>query len=186
MRLECLVESMDMKRHLKDKDGEYLEINEWKWTKFDPNGDVLVIDWSDKWPDANSGTIELRWLPDTIKSFHITGTKYERTLDVGGLPASLENLYLQRNNMDGTVDFAAVSMRMRNFVLHTNRFHGALDLRSIPPNMEYLCLQKNNFTGVVTVGALPSSLYHLLLGMNQIQSVTDNDGNAIDDSRVHV
>ena len=116
MRLECLVESMDMKRHLKDKDGEYLEINEWKWTKFDPNGDVLVIDWSDKWPDANSGTIELRWIPDTIKSFHITGTKYEGTLDVGGLPASLENLYLQRNNMDGTVDFAAVSMRMRNFV----------------------------------------------------------------------
>ena len=52
--------------------------------------------------------------------------------------------------------------------------------------MEHLCLQKNNFTGDVTVGALPSALYQLRLEMNQIQSVTYNDGNAIDDSRVHV
>ena len=183
-QMELLVESLEGKTKFQDSEGGYFDVSSWIGVNFYENA-IVKIGWRDSfWGGHVHGSLDLRWLPPTVRDVSITGTKMQGTVDMQNLPKNIEHLYLQRNALSGTIDLSNISDKFFNLVLHTNRFSGTLDLSALPPYIRYLCLQANEFHGDVRIGPFPKSLVSLRLEKNKLGAVTDGDGERIDDPRL--
>ena len=130
--MECLVASGADKSSATfyDDNGNFYPIEMWKGVRLDAHGDVVTICWSDI-----SGTLPLRWLPDTTQT-----------------------LQIYSNKAHASVDFQALPRCLRFFILHGVRVSGEVRLDGLPPHIEHIVAIDSGCTGEIALADIPETL----------------------------
>ncbi|KNH04332.1 leucine-rich repeat protein [Perkinsela sp. CCAP 1560/4] len=176
--MELVVQGFVSKDRLCNKnDDGYSDIETWDGVQFNYAEEVNIVEWRDylhtHFPDG--GTLEIQWLPSTVRYFALTGSTIEGTIEVSLLPRGMERLYLQRNRITGTLVLPKMPETMEYFIMHTNQLSGSLDLMKLPAVLKALHLYTNQFSGTVVIGDSTNGV-EIKLGNNLFDEIVDENG----------
>ncbi|KNH05484.1 hypothetical protein XU18_3455 [Perkinsela sp. CCAP 1560/4] len=91
--MEKFIEMITNKENICGDPDEPKEIEEWKGVKVE-DGEVVEIDWEEF--DLR-GSLQLEWLPSSVRELLVSRIGLTGTLDWASLPASMQSLYLGGN-----------------------------------------------------------------------------------------
>ncbi|KNH04776.1 leucine-rich repeat protein [Perkinsela sp. CCAP 1560/4] len=176
--MELVVEGFAMKSRFSKKGDEgYSDIEEWHGVRFNDLKEVDVVKWtsykSGHFPDG--GTLDIQWLPSTVRDFGLTESRMEGTVNVSLLPRVMERLCIRQNRLTGTLDLPNMPPTMHYFIAHSNQFSGSLDLTKPPRELRDLLLQANHFSGIVVLDA-STKWIRVDLSDNRFDKVVDENG----------
>ena len=190
--MELLVDKIVSKDKFIDASDEFLDISKWRKTKVDAAGNVREVQWHR--PGSTffnyGGTIDLQWIPDTVRNFNFRGNFLNGTFAAEYLPAGLRHFTASRNmlvgsleahllpewlvtfNVDensltGSVDFTKLPENLREIKLFENKLSGHADLSHLPEELTDIDIRNNAFEGTVDVLSLPKTLVNILLSRNR-------------------
>mmetsp|Transcript_32613 Transcript_32613/g.44777 ORF Transcript_32613/g.44777 Transcript_32613/m.44777 type:complete len:241 (-) Transcript_32613:237-959(-) len=159
----------------------------WYGVHCNAHSEIQQIDWSDA---SLTGPLQLRYLPESLEKFIVSGNKLCGQVSVSDLPPRLVFLRMDNNNFEGCVNFSALPeplirlsldenmftgkvcltnlpKKLQKLYISDNHFSGELDLRQLPLEIEYVWLDNNKFTGFVDLSHLPPMLRILYLSDNE-------------------
>ena len=196
--MEMLVEGFKDKSMFQDKNGNYADISEWPHV-FLKDGRVVELSTRDfpsqirrleNGPSGKfGGTLNLQFLPNSVKYLTITGqamtgtinTKFlsaemyslqlsknafEGSFALDSLPPSISEVSIKENNFCGALNLSCSLPNLRHFWAQSNKFQGSIDLENLPKSLEILNLEDNQLVGSANLNKLPQRLLHLFLGRN--------------------
>ena len=144
------------------------DMSEWKGVKVDrATHDVVEIDWQAM---GLKGSIDLQWLPATVKRVFLNKNLLSGSVDLACLPAELKFLALSQNHFTGTVDLSTLPDGMEKLRLYGNKLSGSLELRRLPASLHEMRVNQNKFTGSVCLTELPAGLQHIDLSQNEFSA----------------
>mmetsp|Transcript_19755 Transcript_19755/g.30906 ORF Transcript_19755/g.30906 Transcript_19755/m.30906 type:complete len:232 (-) Transcript_19755:61-756(-) len=152
-------------RHSRDD-----SLDKWAHIQCDDDGNVTDFNWS----FGNlEGSIDLKWLPPTLKSVRVSANCLEGTLDLTDLPDGLEILWATLNRFSGTISLDNLPQKLQGLNLTRNKLSGAVNLTKLPESLELLYLSENSFCGTVDVTQLPKNIEEIHLDQNDFEGETD-------------
>ncbi|KNH03883.1 leucine-rich repeat protein [Perkinsela sp. CCAP 1560/4] len=187
--LEVLVGDFGNTQAFWNADGEFKEICDWDGVQFySTQSDVVYsIDWDAisvmrSSADADGtvygvehpvGSIDLRWIPSSVKYVSISELSLIGSIDTRSLPRELTFLRLLRNRLSGTFHTADLPHTLRIIMVSTNNLTGSLDLTRLPHRITLFDASHNAFSGSIDLRALPATLEHLSLNHNRLSGSID-------------
>ena len=182
--MELLVSDFDDVGQVKDKDGNFLEIDSWRGLEFDENGNVCRLLF-DELPEftremgleeegfGGGGTIHFQWVPPKVVSIDILSLLFEGTLDTSTLPKGLLSFDITRNQISGPFCVAGLPECIQLVRIQQNKFTGNLDLHALPKSILDFYVSGNMFSGSVQLDSLPQSLLNIDLSRNTLSGCID-------------
>ena len=174
-RLELLVQDFADKAPFQSADGSFVDVKDWVGVGMDAAGCVERILWSKRTfrYTGRAGSINLRWIPQTMVFLHISGGGLEGSISTEDLPKTLDFLRLRDNQFKGEVNLQRLPPRMRLFDVSNNVLTGSVRLDSLPATLEALFLAANQFLGSVDLTHLPAKLTKINLNVNALSGDID-------------
>mmetsp|Transcript_39932 Transcript_39932/g.63110 ORF Transcript_39932/g.63110 Transcript_39932/m.63110 type:complete len:260 (-) Transcript_39932:49-828(-) len=168
------------------------EISHWGFTETNDSQEVISINWSFR--DLR-GTMDMRWIPESVESFSTKSNSLEGSVDFTVLPTNLrvlvlssnkytgqiildhlkklEGAWLQMNSFSGTLCLENLSPKLNKLDVSKNRLTGLLCLTKLPPSLNSLLVDANQFSGNIDVTQLPQKMQSLVLAENNLEGETD-------------
>ena len=155
-RMELLLGDRKMsrasKRSFKDPTGEFRDVKEWLYVKFDESDAVNEIDWS---YSGMHGGIETQYIPPTVRNFNMSGNRLKGTINWQTLPRALCRFCIDFNQLSGSVDFSHLPENLSELYIGWNKFSGSVDLAGITQSIRTLKFSGNRFSGELDLNHLP-------------------------------
>ena len=185
---ELLVSDMDDVAIAHDNTGAFIDISKWSVLTFDADGDVeaiamhgnCVFAWLrcgatnnadrsiEKDCFAAGGSIDLQYVPPTVKSIEVLYLALRGTVDTAQLPDALVELHLDHNHFRGSFETEGLPRTLWSLLLSSNAFTGRLHLHTLPETLYTLDASCNDFSGEIDLSALPRGLTELNLVQNHL------------------
>uniref|UniRef100_A0A7S4NWK7 Leucine-rich repeat protein n=1 Tax=Paramoeba aestuarina TaxID=180227 RepID=A0A7S4NWK7_9EUKA len=175
--LELLVANFDDKNAFRDADGYFDDIKNWRGVSLNDAGDVTAIDWEEE--DAGyvypkpGGSIDLSWIPSTVRDFDIPQLTLQGTIDTFELPRKLRDIDVSRNLFTGTLETGGLPRDLRSIYVGHNQLTGTLDIQGLPRGLKTLSASKNSFSGPIVFSDLPETLHYCMLSNNSFSGFLD-------------
>ena len=175
MRLDALTDQARMEllvgglKHphidaLSDEYGDFTDFATWNPKIFkQENGKIVQISF---WFDKMTGTIDLQFLPPSLRWIQIVSPPVDGTVDTSQLPPALVVLELNFTKMTGPVDLTTLPSEVEIVDLTENNFTGSCDLTALPKKLQFLALTRNAFKGSINLERLPETLEEIDLSRN--------------------
>ena len=156
-RMELLLGDRKMstgsRRLFKKPDGEFRDIKQWGYVKFDDENDAIIeVNWS---CSGMHGGLETQYMPSTLRKFVIDNNRLKGTVNWHTLPAELEHFSVEWNQLSGSVDFSNLPENLAVLLIGFNKFRGSVDLSGITKSIRKLDLSGNRFIGELDLNLLP-------------------------------
>ena len=185
--MELLVQGFDDVGIAKDKQGNFIPIEEWSILEFGADGTItdIEIDASEYMAqlyliqctrdplriteicfDAG-GSIDFQFVPGTVTSLTIIALALHGKLNTLDLPRGLCYLNLMLNEFLSEFSTAGLPEPTEHVDISDNRFEGSLLLSALPPNVVHFRAPNNGFSGALIFRALPECIDSLILYRNQ-------------------
>ena len=189
--MELLVENLDQVHRLKDDDGNFSDIENWRFVDFDSNGEVSFIHFSfdaDRFEpliddgdvfggdflentcknrvDAG-GTLDLQWIPGSVIEFNAYSMEFCGTIETASLPGNLKKFTVHYNRFEGDFDTASLPRQLESINISRNLLGGSLNLSALPAPLTKFDAADNFFSGYLDFDALPPGLVLLNLNRNR-------------------
>mmetsp|Transcript_20054 Transcript_20054/g.31423 ORF Transcript_20054/g.31423 Transcript_20054/m.31423 type:complete len:241 (-) Transcript_20054:20-742(-) len=137
------------------------DISQWNGVTVSDANEVTEIEWRCA---GLEGTINLQWLPLTVKEATIANGLFDDnvlsgTLDLTALPDGLTQLLLSDNEYSGEIDLTTLPSQLRELDVSNNKIWGTINVTNLPSGMKKLHLNDNRFEGSTDFGNLPESLW---------------------------
>ena len=149
-------------------DGIFDNIRVWKGASFDADGTLLRLYWSRHglrfFPSG--GTIDLRWLPETLQVVSVAFNCLEGSVDFKRLPGALVELYISHNELTGVLSLDNLPGNLRELIIDHNRFSGRVTAESLPKSMTSMCLSHNAFSGMLCLVNIPQYMMYITVQEN--------------------
>ena len=157
-KMELLIAGFAQTQRLQDKDGGFGAIEEWPGLTFDKSGAVTKIQWSSGYFDSTteeetlsgantSGSIDFRFLPDSLDTLEIASFGLKGTLTTALLPRPIWYLDISENRLSGEFDTAHLPPSIIVLEVHKNKFVGEFQLDALPHSLERIDISNNRFSG---------------------------------------
>mmetsp|Transcript_23837 Transcript_23837/g.37144 ORF Transcript_23837/g.37144 Transcript_23837/m.37144 type:complete len:205 (-) Transcript_23837:44-658(-) len=142
--MELLIEKINTKERIRREDSP--EVNTWWGVDF-ADCAVKKIDFSDA---DISGSIQLEWLPLTVKIAYFSDNYLTGTVCLTKLPDSLSKLSLACNSLTGTIDVTKLPDGLNTLIISHNQFEGETDFSLLPGSLECFWMEENtNLSGSI-------------------------------------
>ena len=166
-RMEILVQNSRSKSAVCTDEGDFKPISEWPGVTFNSDGEVtcLTRTWGS---DLYAGTVDFRWLPETVGTLSLPYAKTEGLFRAVDFPRRMAEIRLRSNWLKGSVETAQLPTKLVELSLTSNQISGTINLRTLPEFMEILLLTQNKITGTVNLQHLPHWLRVLDLRANAL------------------
>ena len=182
--MELLVGDIQRNTMLRDSEGEFLEIHSWNGLTFSDTGELLDIDFDaeavmDGHDDVVSyivgpkGSIDLKWIPMTVRYFTIVDLALEGVVETRELPEHLEYFDISANIFRGTFCIASLPQKIQSVKIASNLLDGTLDMVHLPPHVTLFVAEFNRFHGSLDFSDLPKNIVTLRVGFNDFQGTVD-------------
>eukprot|EP00009_Paramoeba_aestuarina_P007226 CAMPEP_0201514536 /NCGR_PEP_ID=MMETSP0161_2-20130828/6354_1 /ASSEMBLY_ACC=CAM_ASM_000251 /TAXON_ID=180227 /ORGANISM="Neoparamoeba aestuarina, Strain SoJaBio B1-5/56/2" /LENGTH=268 /DNA_ID=CAMNT_0047911121 /DNA_START=38 /DNA_END=844 /DNA_ORIENTATION=- len=173
--MEMFIDGIDNRELICGSQENPKDISEWKGMSLSNDGEVTQCTiLTHMWENSEfTGPVSIQWLPRTVESLRIHGTKLSGSVDFTSLPEKLRECGLTYNLFQGEVATSQLPQELGTLKLTSNQFFGSLDLGHLPKPLCELDVSKNAFSGPVSVGNLPSGLKTLNLSQNQFSGGLD-------------
>ena len=173
----------------KDKDGDFIPIEDWSIIKFDSNGDVIAIECSgeeildlyDSFDDSEieersirksqfniGGSVALEYLPASVRSVSLENMEISGSIETENLPGGLRAMNLYQNCLSGNFEVSGLPQKIEYIDISYNLLTGTLDSGAMPGSLRTFHAKNNNFHGSVILTALPGKLCELGLSGNDL------------------
>ena len=119
------------------------------------DGEIEAIDFEEC---EIGGTLELRWLPLTLKKVDMTLNHFHGTYASHLLPPALTVVHLGRNKLVGSIDLSTLPLGVRSLDLAQNCLSGTVDFSKIPLSLQQLTFFGNKLSGTVDLRAVKGTL----------------------------
>jgi len=202
--MEILTQELSGNGFFQEVGGGYRDIRTWTGVAVS-DGDVVSIDWRHEenvaarpWSNILSkfGSIDLQWIPSTVRvfdignlalrgsvvtsslprgmeSFNLAGNNFFGDFFLGGLPDMLKRCHVNNNELTGSLQLENLPRGLLQVSLSANRFWGTINLTKLPDGMTRCLLGDNALSGTVDLTHLPNGLKTLTLGKNDFEGETD-------------
>ena len=187
--MEILVADIENNTAFHDGDG-FLDIQSWEGLSFGDDGNLKKIDFaadvgmglfaddSDEEDEDNfiigpKGSIDLKWIPRSVKRFDIFWLKLSGTVETSELPENLEFFDIASNDFTGTFSIPSLPRKLTNVRISSNQLSGTLDIDKMPRTMEKFSAEQNQFHGKLNLSCLPKEIVTLRLGANNFSGEID-------------
>ena len=174
-RMEILVHSFDHKHIFQDKNGNFLELADWRGLTLDNEENVLEIMWTNirfgrqvGVAVQHGGTVAMEWLPPNTCKATFFGTNLRGTVETSSLPQSMQSFDITVNKLCGAFDLAGLPCKIEKLFLSLNAFSGSLALEALPETLREFEANDNSFSGSLTLNHLPEALFNLSLARNKV------------------
>uniref|UniRef100_A0A7S4NSP2 Leucine-rich repeat protein n=1 Tax=Paramoeba aestuarina TaxID=180227 RepID=A0A7S4NSP2_9EUKA len=135
-------------------------ISTWRNLTFNESGELTRISWEGM---NLEGSIELKWLPSTLKFLTLKSNHLSGSLDLTDLPDDTQSLFLLRNAFTGSIDLTRLPDSMLLLDVSGNHLSGCIDVTKLPASLKVLMLHSNDFSGWTDFRAIPETLKILSL-----------------------
>ena len=181
--MELLLMECTALKPMQTPSGDTMDITEWNGVRFDGD-DVTEIMWrgrgviaADIAPPScalmrSFGTIDLAWIPDTVRTFCIIHLRLEGTLYPLQLPRRLSYLNCNGNKLAGSCSLDGMPANITHIDVGHNRLSGLLDIPALPDTVELFNCSFNKFSGSFSLEILPAALQCIHLEANAWEMVT--------------
>ena len=144
-----------------DEEGNFTDCCDWDRNVCDENEELIDINFG-----ALDGTLNLKYIPLTVKTITIAPSDVEGRLCTESLPEGLEELLVVNTYFYGFVNLSSLPPNIHTVHLSTNAFRGSVCLSALPATIKLLDLQSNRFLGPISLDSLPGKLEVLRLSHN--------------------
>ena len=174
--MEIFIQGIENREVICGSADEPEDIDKWRGFEYSQEQPVdgvvrhFTIDW-----DALDlvGTIDLQWLPPTVRSLGAIKNKLSGSLDLTKLPPSIKSLTLGFNKFSGEIELLCLPAGIEMLSVAHNQLSGSLNLEALPSSIKGLYVSGNRFTGTVCLLTLPQELANLYLGKNELSGTVD-------------
>ena len=139
----------------------------------DKEQNVIKINWRAHLGGSLQGSLQLKYLPETVHTFDVAYNNLTSSIQLDTLPETLLLLDLSHNRFTGSLDLCHLPSHLKRIYLEKNNFENTVDLTALPGELERLILRGNNLLGEVDLSLLPSTLTNLSLGENEFSGTPD-------------
>ena len=136
------------------------EVCQWKGASCNAGGEITALKWSYA-SENGSGTVELKYLPSSMKELAMMYNALTGTITLGDLPDSMETLCLCGNHLTGRLDLDSLPAAMQHVDLSDNAFTGEISIEHLPNGLKDLYLCENQLSGPVCFTSLPPAFVNL-------------------------
>ena len=209
MAMETLCADVENIHKVQDANGDFMPIESWSGLKFDSDGNISEIDFDSNYganlfrdedepevdenpPIGPGGSMELQWIPQSVRKFFMQEVRISGTVDTHklprrleefdisknkftgefrteGLPDTLRVLNIQMNNLSGSLSIAAIPRCMHRFYASYNNFSGEVNLNDLPPEIAVFHVQHNALCGSISMQRIPVSIKHMDIRHNNFE-----------------
>ena len=163
---EMFIEGFQDKSRFQDEHGNYTDFHGWPAVEL-CDGELNRFDTNDDQESrALGGSINLRFLPESLSWLGLAGNEIGGTICTADLPREIEYLFLDGNKFEGEFDISALPAEMKVLRISSNYLCGTLDIASLPREIEEFDGSENEFIGSINLDNLPESLTTLSLADN--------------------
>ena len=194
VRMELLVSNIENTRLLRDADGEFLDIRSWEGLRFNKLSQIVRINFSrisqviyydddddddgedegeDPYTIGPGGSVDLKWVPQSVTDLAIFWMDLEGTVETCFLPGHLELFSIQSNHFRGTFCIESLPRELRSVVISANRLSGTLRMDKLPPTLKCFDAERNQFHGALDLTDLPLSINIIRLEFNDFSGTID-------------
>ena len=179
--MELLVADIHHLDKVQNKDGEFLDITEWKGieivddavTKIELRQTESFLASDEEFTVGPEGSIELQWLPQGLDVLDIEEMALEGTIETSGLPRDLRYMDISGNSLSGTFCTKGLPENIEKVFIGKNNLHGSLHLESLPRKLIWFYAEKNEFSGELDFSSLPVPIETIYLKHNQFSGSID-------------
>ena len=171
--MEMLVAGFENREDFLDENENYKDIKEWPCVAFRRDKLYLIEFEGDADDSSYGGSLNLRFIPESVTFFSIEGHKIKGTLYPQDLSSTIAHVHFSYNLLSGSIDTEKFPDQISTLSLDNNDFSGSLDLTTLPKNLTALSAECNRFKGTINLSNLPHQLTALLLDENEFTGMID-------------
>ena len=112
------------------------------------NGYVKRLNWSTKFQHQERRSIDVRWMPPSVKYAVIFAQPIVMPIETRALPRGLCVGSFVRCGVQGTIDLIALPPHIVEFLVSDNRITGYVSLLHLPETVEALAVNENEITTI--------------------------------------